>query len=338
MARQKFGDEVLVEAFPYKGDSAREIYENAMMKQNMFALNGTHMPLSEDEIVSLATARQAGYGNDGLVFARAMGKSEIPQSSTNIYTALFEPGIVDKYQIVPRGYTMSGYPNITDYDLTSMERLFKERLDAEALIEEGLRAGDKSKTIAGLRALQYTKGRTPTLLEQYNISTGYKGGKRTNIVDPSTLSPSKQAAYEAAQKVGKELVDRMNSSSYEEALAGESPLIGLTREIEDMPVYRTVEEINDKGKKVKVKKIVNETRGIYPIVAHDAADVLPMPSTNGVMALQKTAEPFEDYIKRVAEIDPHIANEMSRRAKILKLDKATPDAIIKTISPSVKHG
>ena len=340
MARQKYGDEILVEAFPYHGSDnvARDLYENAMMKQNMFALNGTHMPLSEDEIISLATARQSGYGNDGQIFARAMAKSEIPESKTDVYTALFEPGIVDKYLIVPRGYTMQGYPNISGAEIQTMVELQAARKKAESLIEEGLRSGDKQKTIAGLRALQYTKGRTPTLMEQHNMATGYKNGQKV-VIDPSTLSPAKKAEYDAALKVGKNIVDRMKSSSYDEALEGGAPLIGLTREIEEMPVYKSVEKILEDSKKpTKVKEVVHETRGVYPIVTRDNANIIGMPSTNGVMALQKHAEPFDEYLKRVAEVDPHLAREMGIRAEILGLTKATPDAIIKTISPSEKHG
>ena len=167
-ARQKFGDDFLLEAIPANSEyfvnferstreAAKEAFEREMLTGEGLIANGTLSRMSGEEIAQRGFAKQQGYGNNNIVLLRSAPRKETLtvgktlENNAPIYSMLGDPGIVDKYVIAPRGTSMINLGIDHNSYMEKVARIQSIQNQYLAMFNKGLEEGSRDKAIKGFR-------------------------------------------------------------------------------------------------------------------------------------------------------------------------------------------
>ena len=196
-AAKTFGDDFFIEAFPSHSEyfdvfdpsirsAAQKAFEREMASGQGLIANGILARASGSEIATRGLAKQQGFGNNGIILARAMPQSELLHVGTSgyddalrsisknpdvvekymqglpnnekivdkpLYTMFSDPGIVDKYIITPRGTSLKDMGIDKQKYLAAYIELEHKRQSFENMLRKGIARSDRTLALRGARGL-----------------------------------------------------------------------------------------------------------------------------------------------------------------------------------------
>ena len=174
-----FGPEFMEEVFPFLPEYARgldpavekmakEAYLSELISGAAFKANGTTIRPSGAEIVRRGIAKKLGYGSDGLIWARAATKEHLENPLRHTYSAMAEPGVVDKYLIRDNGSQVTGLFNAKDAQTYSilLEKRKKAHSDAIIALNKAIASKDKSAAIDAYRNVIKYEAMLPSKVQE----------------------------------------------------------------------------------------------------------------------------------------------------------------------------
>lgn len=208
---QKFGPDFMEEAFPFlpeyaKGldpsvqKMAKEAYLSELISGNAFKANGTNIRPNGAEITRRGIAKRLGYGNDGLLWARASSIDHLTDPHQITYSAMFEPGVVDKYLITDNGSTIKGL--FKEADQTAYYKLLDKqqslRKDASNRLARAIESNDRQAAIEAYRDIIRIESVLPSKVQKWNATQTLKPGTKH---------------YDELAMIGEEYMRRLGSSA-----------------------------------------------------------------------------------------------------------------------------
>ena len=303
----KFGDDILLEAFPFNDKyaegldpsvaaRAKDAYEQEMMSVSGLMSGDRIVPLSGKEIVRRGLAKQSGIGNDVQIFLSAAPVQHLEKPKDLVYAAGSDPGFVHKYLLTDNGTTINGF---------LPEEKAKEVLLQNLKIEEEMRsmlfamqnAKTREEFIQSLRYYKYLSDRHLSPAIQHNLSLGDGTYKNKDVAA-------------RAKQIGERLLK-----------STEVPSGSKISDIKDgaYPLFKNFEFEISRPVTIKQgdKRITKmEKRIIEPVVLADNAQIVTFPQLAGVMGIQKTTEGLYPYLEKALSLglDPEIVTSMMAKA------------------------